>query len=308
MTVFERGETYYKYEEIRNRAGTLVNPTTITMTITDSCGNILVNALPMANDAVGKYHYAYTIGATAYYGIYTTVVIATGAGGDVTKFTEDFVVMPWDLIDNIRRISGIAEEKSIDDDDLGYIALQAYREALDDVLEKHDEEVPTYDPSVGVKFNGTNTTVRTACAHIADHDGDGNTVGFGEQTCGTDVYGFWYDSTYAYQTCYITVGSPISGRITVTQDDGVTAIPSTNKGVFLTYWTYYKTFDINILRNAVEYLAANKLVERFHELHRATLADLPSNQREVELDIRRFEREYYRLLDKIRRPALGGGK
>jgi hypothetical protein len=307
MAIYERSETYWQYEEIRDRDGALVDPSTVSLSIFDPCGVALVSDASMTKDDTGKYHYKYAISATAAYGFYRTLVTAEGSSGDITKFTREFFILPWNGLDNVRKLSGIKEEKTISDDDLGYIIWKAYEEAIDEIYKLHHNVTPKCDPSINVLFNGTNTTVKARHCYLADRNGDGSVTGFGEQSCGTDITGWWFDSSYARHLCEITVTDSVTGRLAVTQRNGI-AIPSNNHGVYLTYWTQYESYSEHFLREAVEYLAANKVTLRFHELHRATLADLPSNQKRLELDLRRFEREYERLRDKIREPMIVGGR
>ena len=58
MAGFDIGETVICSVEVKNDAGTLVDPaTSMTITITDKLGAVKANAVAMTKDAVGKYHY-----------------------------------------------------------------------------------------------------------------------------------------------------------------------------------------------------------------------------------------------------------
>ena len=104
----------------------------------------------------------------------------------------------------------------------------------------------------------------------------------------------------------ITVNEAHCGNITITQLDG-TAIPSSMKWVRINYWSEWKTYNEKSFQKAVAYLAAHKCIIRFQELDKATLADLYSNREMISAHLFRMEKEYYKALNQIRRPVVGGG-
>ena len=273
-------------------------------------GGYLVDLQDMTKDDTGLYHYFYTIADDAPYGRYETTVTAVDADGNVTKWVKDFYIFPWNCTSEIRSRSGVEEYKSISDDDLARIAWDAYEEVRNEIYELHDWEKFVSDPNLsGVMFNGTNTTVRVnVCDYdeLADIDGDGTVAGWGEQSCGTDVDAYWIDSDYARHQACVTVVDEITGRCTVTQDDGSTAIPSTHNGVRVKYWTKHARWNERLMRKAVTLLASHEVVQRFHELDRATLADMESNKAVFLADPNRLMKLYKRTLDRVRGPMFGG--
>jgi len=303
--MYERGETFSHSVTVRNPKTTAKeNPDTIAITITAPDDIVLVNAASMVSDGinVGEYTYNYDISNTALYGEYHVEVDAV-KDSSVTTSKTNFIVMSWEVVNMVRRYSGITKE-SVSDDDIAGIALETFREVADDIFIYHNYESPVCDPNYDVLFDGSNTVVKSKYNHIADHDFDGYVYGIGNlsrNTDSTDVAGYWLDSSYAKQTAKITVTDAVTGRMTITQTDD-TAIPSTHNGVFIRYWTEWSTYNKKLFMDAVAYLAAHHLILRMTESHKATIADLPSNQRKIELNLTRFEGKYYRIREKIAKP------
>jgi hypothetical protein len=203
-------------------------------------------------------------------------------------------------------LSGISENKTISDDDLSYITWKAYQEVLDDIYEQHKDVVPKSDPYTGSGFDGTNTEFRTPDKYLADHDGDGQiTDSTYSDACDGDISGWWRDEYYEKHDCKVTIRDSVDGNILITQTSGA-AIPSTHKGVYITYWTKYRTWKKSLFIEAVEYLAAYKVTRRFTQRDRATLVDIRNNQAIYKADNDMLLKEYEKIRDKIKKPICGG--
>lgn len=302
MAIFQRNETLVHKITFRNDSGTLVSPTTAKITITNPCGVVVVDAVDMTEESTGKYQYSYLIPADSKYGRYLISVSATDV--IVSVFDDSFVVFSWQLLSRVRQISAINKE-SVDDDDLAEICMTTVDEVLSEIYSYHYHISPKCDPDISVLFDGTNKIVRTKHGNLADKDYDGVVQGKTDNVCSLDVTGYYIDSDYAKHDVYVSVTDSVIGKITVTKTDG-TAIPSTNNGVFLTYWTEYESFNIEIMENAIAYLTAHHLILRLTDLHSATVADLPANQKKIEMNLRRFYYKYENLLERIRQPMFGG--
>lgn len=306
--IYERDSEFYIRINIHNivEPHAASSPSAVTISITDPCNTALIVNQPMTEVSTGIFDYGYPIQSTATYGEYT-IEISTTTYTMVKLY--DFYVFPWNIIPRIRRKSGIEQYKSISDHDLALIAWTAYKEVIENVFELYKDVKPVCDPDYAVLFDGSNTVVRTPYPYLADHDGDGQITGATtSEACDGDISGWWYDSDYAKHDCVITVNDSITGRITVTQNDGVTPIPNTNCGVYITFWTCCETFQLRLFRDAVEYLASHEVTRRFNELDRATLADLHSNQHVFLADPDRLEREYKKKLELIRNSEQRGVK
>lgn len=303
MSIYERSETFVHRISIRDRNGLKVNPSTVSETIYDPCGTILVNSLSMSSDATGEYYYNYNIPANAYYGKYRTKVIAKTSGANTAIYEDKFYIMPWKIERDIRQITGISEKKSITDDDLSDIAWNTYKYALRDVFCHHHKDSPCGNPATGATFDGSNTSFQTPSYPIADINGDG--VVTGTTTCGYDMTGWWINSNGHRSECSIMVTQSDNGEITIWKDDGVTPIPADNNGVYIDYWVEYDSFDDDIFKRAVSYLASHEVINRFNELDRTTIADLNSNRPIIISNPIRFMNEYRRYISMIRKPRMG---
>ena len=92
MAVFQRGETVVLSLEVKDSAGSYVDPaSTPTIKVKDPAGTVVVNEGQMLKDAVGKYHYDYTSADTAALGPYNVRYKAVD-GPRVTKLRDSFVV------------------------------------------------------------------------------------------------------------------------------------------------------------------------------------------------------------------------
>jgi hypothetical protein len=308
LAIFERGETYAHWVTIRDRDNTKVDPSTVTITIKDPCSFVLVNGQNMTKSATGVYYYNYdTIQSSATYGKYKVEVVSTAASGQVGYYHDEFYVMPWKVEKDVRQITGASETKDIEDDDLSDICWKAYKEALRDVYIHYHDEAPGCNPSSGAGFNGTNTSFQTKHRPIADINGDGTVLG-NNTSCATDVDCWWKDSSGSQQRGIVTVSKARNGEITITRNDGSTAIPSNNEGVYLDYWMEYSSFNSDLFQNAVSHLAADYLIRRLKEVDRVTLGDLASNFPIIEKDSRRFYRKYKQIINRVRQPKMGGIK
>jgi len=308
MSIYTRGETYVHRLLITDRNGNPAYPSDCTFYLYDSCGSLLnTGGTSMATSTGDNYFQCtYNISSTMRYGEYTIKVVATDSDGVIAQFDDVLYIFPWNIVHDVRRLSGIKTRKSISDHDISAIIWEAYNEALDDVYEYFANDVPNCNPDTGEWFNGTNTTFETQNGPIADKDGDGIVAGYGEQSCGTDIDGWWKDSDGDCHRLKITVNDAHCGNITITQLDG-TAIPSDAEWVRINYWIEYETYNERMFRFAVAYLAAYKCIEAFKSLDKATAADLDSNRQDIYLNKNRMEKEYKKTIKKIKKPLIGSG-
>lgn len=88
--MYNKGETYICSLEVRDAAGALVDPTTITCTVYKPDSTQAATGA-MTKDSVGKYHYDYNISSVADEGIWKAKVTATTAGRTVISEIEFWV-------------------------------------------------------------------------------------------------------------------------------------------------------------------------------------------------------------------------
>ena len=304
--IYERGDGYLLHLTIRDIiARTKSTPSDVTITIKNPCDSTLIDAVSMTNDETGIYYYDYTIPADAVYGKYEVTV--STATHTMSK-TYNIHIFPWDANHDVRDVSGVGQNKSISDSALNKEIWNAYKETLESVFKYHEYEQPDYCRDVGDtsgSIDGTNKIFFTKYTNLADHNGDGAISGYGEQSCGTDVNGVWKDEDGFLNQCNITVSNAEGGKLLITRLDG-TAIPSNSLGIYLKYHTATARFSEDLFRDAVNFLAAHKVLLRFGELERATAADLNSAQNIKYVDPKRMYKEYKRIIRMIRKPMISG--
>lgn len=316
--IYERGEDNYYIVKIKNiDADNYVDPFAVSISITGPCSSICTLDAAMTSECTGAetgiYYYSHDIPSDATYGEYEIIVTATSptdiycAIARTTKYKDKFYVLPWNIAYDVRRYAGITEEKSVSSHDIAGIIWEAYLEVLKLVYIYHWDESVLCNPDTGAGFDGTNTVFATRHGPIADRNGDGQVTGYGEQSCGTDIDGWWTDDDGNCHLLKITVNEPHCGNITITQLNGDPIPGSACCNVRVNYSTEWRTFSKALLKSAVAYLAAHKCIVRFRELGRATLADLHSNKEVILNERDRMEKEYKKVLRKISRPVIGGG-
>jgi len=305
MSIFQRGETYVHKVTIKDSDNTRVDPTTITQDINDPCGSSVLSSASMSKDTDGEYYYNYDITSSAVYGRYTVTVTATTAGGSVAIIKDEYFILPWDGSKDVRQLTGIGDTKTISDTDMENMVWMSYQEALRDVYMHHYKEKPACNPDTGAGFDGTNTSFQTQSHPIADSDGDGSVKGYGQQSCGTDISGWWINNAGSYNLCWVTVSQSYNGEVSIYRNGGSTAIPSDNEGVYLDYWTSYNSYNDTLFHQAVNYLTAHNVMLRLKEVDRVTLADLSRNAPIIEKDVNRFYKKYRSILKKICKPRIG---
>ena len=94
--MYNKGETYICSSEVRDAAGALVDPTTITCTVNKPDSTQAATG-SMTKDSVGKYHYDYNLPSDTAAGIWKAKVVAvTGTRTVISElpFAVEFQVIP----------------------------------------------------------------------------------------------------------------------------------------------------------------------------------------------------------------------
>jgi len=304
--ICERDETNLIKIKIKDDNHTLVDPSTVSITISDPCGTALISEQAMSNTGVGLYEYYYNIAADAVFGEYEVEIIATSPSLYVNRYKDRYILLPWNAIQEVRRKAGIISKKSINDKDIALIILEAYEEVLKEIYILHNKETFLCNPDDGTWIDGTNKIFQSKYFPIADSNGDGCVTGAGELSCGEDVTLLWKDADGDCHEGKVTVNDATCGKITLTQDDD-SALPADYKSATITYYEQWKTFDASLLKKATIYLAAYECLIRFTNLQGTTQADLNPNV--IKFNVRRkaLQEKYKKLRHAIRRPIVGGG-
>lgn len=299
---YRRGDSIFTEINIKEiLTNTATDPSSVSLSIYNPNGSALVTDAAMSHSVAGIYDYDYSIPTDACYGVYS-IKIETETYDSLSYF--NFVVFPWDVTARVRELSGSVQQNDISDYKLSLLAWNAYEETIGDLYELHEYERPGCDPVSGEYLNGSNKRFKTFNYPIADSYGDGEVTGYGETSCGTDISMKYIDSTGATHIGNVTVIDSSIGLIELTDTSGV-ALPSSTRRVYVNYYSQSPTYNEDLMREAVAYLTAHKVMISFKELGKATLNDLQSNR---EKEINRFLTRYQDLIEQIGFPMIGSGK
>lgn len=273
----------------------------------------------MINCSPGVYNYSYDLSSDAIFGQYEVIVKAT-KDGDVSIIPEKFWVMPWDIQEEVRSLTGMSTKK-ISDDDLSYMVWNSYIEVRDKAMELHYREklCCCVDGICSCCGNiecdcicGTGSP--TTCSRwkinnypIADFNNDNNIHGCecddASEECQNDICLIWKNSDGECQDGAVKVEHADCGEIKVYQSDCVTAIPSTNEGIFVTYRSTWKTFTMPKFKKAVAYMAAYELAVRYNLVSKV----VPGCNEHAKVSFTKMLWNRYRnILDSICKPAFSG--
>ena len=199
--------------------------------------------------------------------------------------------------EDIKAITGVSSY-DIDDENLQRLAEYAQRYVMQCVYTKHHNEEPDANPDTGETWNGSNVTFRTKSYPIAD-------ITFDEEIDSEDISGVWIDEDWGVNTCSITVVNRELGIIKIYQSDGSTAIPSTAKHVYLTYYSEPENFDRELFIQAIIYFAAHCVENMIKGEEKITLADLESNKYVLQRKSQFYDL-FLNVLNKIKPTGLVG--
>jgi len=223
----------------------------------------------------------YSIPTDAEYGEYEVEI--TAITGDATsKFTDSFIILPWNIIENIRKTSGIKECNDINNDDIALITWNAYLEARNDIFRTHIHELVnqcTYELEDEYYVRTHIVTEYTAC----DED---------------IISGHYINSMGNKKSATIIVTDAVNGKIKILDESG-NSLPGDTCHIYVTYKTYSPSFTESLFKKAVIYLAAHEIIIRLHELDKATLADVRSNRETILANPNRMYENYKRICRKI---------
>lgn len=303
--IHSRSDSYFIQIKIVDAlSNALTDPTTVKISINNPCGTALIASQDMTKSATGKYYYNYSIASDAPYGKYS-VKVATTSETCVRYF--NYVIFPWDTVSQIRTLLGSYRQNDITDYKIAIVAWDAYIDTLMSIYDFHFDEKPLCNPDDGSWFDGTNKKFKLRNYPIADFDGDGVVSGYGEATCTMDVQVRWIDNTGNSIAGKVVVSNSRNGIVELTKADG-SAIPQDNEGVFVTYHTEAESYNQLLMREAVSYRTAHKLLQSFQSLDKATMADLQVNEQKLESDLYRMKKLYQSIIDQIGGCNIGSGK
>ena len=292
MGMYQRGETYIHQRKFIEDS-TATNVDSANMLITYPCDSGTTTSA-MSNIATGTYEGSWNIPSAATYGEYR-VVVTTVAGTETTKFEESFYILPWNIAQQVRSVSGIKQSNDIDDDDIAIICWNAYLEAKEHVFKRViNEKLKTDAYHV---IDGSNKVFYTRRSNVVDD----HTV------CDEDaIYGYYVDSNYDLQDLTVSITDADVGKISVADSSGNAFSASDTCHVTIYYRIKSRSFSEQMFKKAVVYLASHEIILRFNELDKATLADLNSNRPIVLANPDRMYKKYKQTLKAIKKIKVGG--
>ena len=303
--IYFRGDSIFTQINIKEiLTNTMTDPSSVSISLYDPNGTALISDSAMSHTIAGIYEYDYSIPTDACFGVYS-IKIETTTLDSLSYF--NFVIFPWDVNARVRELSGAFQQNDISDYKLSLLAWNAYKETLMDVFELHSDNKISkqgYCNSQSIYFDGITKEFTLSNYPLADIDGDDVITGHGELTCGEDITFTYLDSTGVKQMGNVTVIDSDRGIVEITTSGGL-AIPDDITIPKLTYYSQSTTYDKELMREAVAYLTAHKVMVSFKNIEKATLNDLQSNR---EKEINRFLIRYQEIIEKIGFPMIGSGK
>lgn len=289
--MIERNDTLYLDVKFRDD-GSNVDPTGVTVDIEYPCSGS-GNASFATTPVTGRWEGHWDVPSSATYGEYTIEYTAVYDGHNY-KFRTKFYVLPWDMTQKIRSLTGIKQSNDISDRDLAVIAWNAYLEAKEEVFNRViDERVKQ---TCNHYFDGSNKTFYTRNRRVVSD----------YTTCEESaVFGFYKDNDGDLNDLSVTVSDAANGLVSI-EDESGNAIPASQCGVYINYRIHTSSFTDSLFEKAVSYLAAHEVILKFHELDKATLADLDSNRPVILANPNRMEEKYKKTLAKIKFKQFGG--
>ena len=264
------------------------DPSEVSITIIDPCGNELVDAA-MDSEATGYYFYEYSFASDACCGIYD-VNIETINKNQIAKFS--YIVFPFDICSRVREVLSAYQQNDISDYKLAIIAWHSYRTVLNDVFELVYNENLYCNKIANDLYKVNNKP-------LADINGDGVVTGTDVDSCQPDVSFYYINDDDEATELEVKVVDARNGVVEIKD------IPSTADCLYITYYYESEYYDEEIMKEAVAYLTAYKVAMTYKSLDKATLADIQTNR---QLDPKIFKDKYEELIGMIGFSPIGCGK
>jgi hypothetical protein len=293
--IMEREDSYFMDVKFRD-GSTNVDPDTVIVSIEYPCDSGTDSASITTTATTGNWQGAWEVPSSATYGEYIVTYTAV-YNSNTYKFTSFFYILPWNITEHIRAISGIKQSNDINDRDLAIIAWNSYVETKEQVFRKIINE----DLSVNAYhcINGNNTEFFTKKGNlVTDH-----------LICDeVAIKGTYYDVNQDKQQLTVSIDTAITGEITVQDKDGNALTCDDCCCPKITYRVKSYNFTEQLFKKAVVYLASHEVILRFNELDKATLADLNSNKPVILANPDRMREKYKETVRRIKKIKVGGVK
>lgn len=291
MAIFQQGETYQHVRKFRENS-TPTDVTSASMNITYPC-NSGATDIAMAKVVTGTYQAFWDIPSSATYGEYVVEITAL-TGTTTSKFVSSFYILPWNITQQIRSVSGIKQSNDISDDDIAIVAWNSYLECKEQVFYRILEEPLKCD--LGHCIDGTNKVFYTHEDNLVT----GHTVCDEE-----DITGWYYDDNLDKEFATVSITTAGTGKLSVADKDG-NALSCNTCSVHISYRVHTESYSEQLFKKAIVYLASHEVILRFNELDKATLGDLNSNRPIILANPDRMYNKYKKTLKIIKKANVGG--
>ena len=291
--IMQRGETYLLDVKFREENSS-VAVTSASMKITYPCDSGSTSTSLTTTPTTGRYEGIWNIPSSATYGEYRVKITATYESKTFI-FENQFFILPWNITQQIRSVSGIKQSNDIDDRDIAIIAWNAYLEAKEKCFLRILNEELKIDGNHYI--DGSNKTFYTRNTNlVSDH-----------LVCDESaIEGLYKTDDYEIYELTTSITDAKTGKISVADKDGNALTSSVGCRVLLNYRIKSPAFKEQLFKKAVVYLASHEIILRFNELDKATLADLDSNKPVILANPDRMLKQYKKTMRKISMKRVGG--
>jgi hypothetical protein len=291
--IMQEGETYLFDAKFREE-GTAVALTTGTMLITYPCDTGSQSTSLVTASTTGRYEGTWNIPSSATYGEYIVSITAIYEG-NTYKFENSFYILPWNIAQQVRSVTGIKQSNDIDDRDIAIIAWNAYLEAREKVfLTKLWEKFKVDSAHL---INGSNKAFYAYENNLVDDHLACDEVA---------IQGYYEDTNHDQHSLTVTITTSTTGLLSVADKDGNALTSNTSCDYWLIYRIKSPAYREELFKKAVVYLTAHEIILRFNELDKATLSDLGSNKPIILANPDRMLKKYKETIKKISIPRVDG--
>jgi len=291
--IIQRGEYLHLDTKFRDDK-TSVNPTSVTAIVTYPCSTATGSVSFATTSTTGLWEGSWSVPNNAAYGEYRISIDAV-YNSHTYSFETFFYVLPWNIMQHVKSLSGVKQSNDVADKDLALICWNAYLEAKEKVFQLVIEENINQDSNHCI--DGSNKVFYACNKHIVSN----HTV------CDEDdIYGYYRDADYEWNDLTISITDADKGKLSIADKDGNALDGSLCSKIHYNYRIKSRTFKEQVFKKAVAYLAAHETILRFNELDKVTLADMNSNEKIILANPDRMLKQYNKTIKKISKIKVNG--
>lgn len=291
--IIQREDDYHLFVKFREDK-TNVDPTSASAVVTFPCSSGTASLSLATTSTTGLWEGVYDVTSSATYGEYRVKIEAT-YDSQTYQFETFFYVLPWNIIQQVRSLSGIKQSNDVEDKDLALICWNAYLEAKEEAFRLVINEGIHEDSHHCI--DGSNKVFYACNRHIvSDHT-----------VCDEEaIYGYYKDSDYEWQDLTISITDAEKGKLSIADKNGDALEGNLCSSIIYSYRIQSRAFKEQVFKKAIAYLAAHESILRFNELDKVTLADMNSNEKIILANPNRMYRQYKKTIKKVSKIKIAG--